>query len=800
MKVTQINKFFAKVGEAQVKHRWAILGIFLAITVVCSAGLSNFGFSLGDEGWYGGKDEIKINQKKYEEIFGNINGLGVLLVMQNENTVFSEEILQTIDKIGNRMRDEIPFADRLSSIVEVDIPVGNEEGFEVKKPFPNGISSDPQDIEYGRSLIMRGDEKSNALINSIISDDERETWISLTLLPYEGELLEKEFDGEKDDVPVEIGYKLMEIIESPEFQSPDFNLYATGIPYNDACEDRYDMPEYFIRVLLGFVVMLIFLAIFLRSLFGVVVPAITTVGAIASVFGGMAYFGAKADSTLITVPIILGMALSVGYSVHYINMFRLFFRRSGKRRESVIACVEECGWSVLFTVLTTMTSFVSFMFVNMKPLEWMGKTAALIVLAVYVYIAVLVPILLSFGKDRAPDTKNEKGATKIDMKFSRWADVVQKKTGIVIAISALAILAFIPGIFKIRVSLDFASISGDKMPYIKDLREMRKAKLGNEYSYSVMLSFEDEGAFKEPKNMKALMELEDFLGTLSLTKQSGGKPRVSSVTSILKEMNRALNEGKEEFYAVPDDDYVLAQLLELSNIEMHADFADCMDDEFRYAVLNVDMTKFSEDEALSNVAQINAKLAEIFPEAKSCLLGDMIQYAEMSRRIVRGGLISVGFSFIIIAIMLILAFSSIRTGLIGMIPNIAPVILVGGVMGYCKYSLDFGTVTVMPMILGIAVDDTIHLTTHLKMGIEQHGSYKTAMEASFREIGASMFLTTLILCAMFAVYIFSPMAILVVIGILTLIGLSGALLADYTITPALLYAVKPFGKEKEGAE
>ena len=80
--------------------------------------------------------------------------------------------------------------------------------------------------------------------------------------------------------------------------------------------------------------------------------------------------------------------------------------------------------------------------------------------------------------------------------------------------------------------------------------------------------------------------------------------------------------------------------------------------------------------------------------------------------------------------------------------------------------------------------------------IEKTGSYKTAMEDSFREIGASMFLTTLILCAMFGVYILSPMHILVVIGVLTVVGLSSALLADYTITPALLYAVKPFGKER----
>jgi predicted RND superfamily exporter protein len=108
--------------------------------------------------------------------------------------------------------------------------------------------------------------------------------------------------------------------------------------------------------------------------------------------------------------------------------------------------------------------------------------------------------------------------------------------------------------------------------------------------------------------------------------------------------------------------------------------------------------------------------------------------------------------------------------------------------------------TVMPLILGIAVDDTIHLTTHLKYGLEKYGSYQTSMEAAFREIGKSMFMTTFILCSIFAVYMFSPLHYLFIIGLLSVVGLFGALLADYTITPALLYIVKPFGKENQVKE
>jgi len=784
MTVSTLNAFFLKLGRFQIKHRAAALALFILLTAICCSGLRKFKIANGSEGWYGDGDQLKLNKNRYEEVFGNSHSLGVLFTSDD---VFTEESLKVIERIGQRMMAEIPFADKLTSIVEVDVPIGNEEGFEIARPYPNGIPSDPALLKKGRDIVMRGNEKTNTLINSLVSDDATETWISLSLLPYE---------GDADEASLEAGQALIEILQSDEFKSDKYKLFGIGQPYTDKQEELYEYPDYIVRVAGGFVVMLLFLLIFVRTPVGVVVPALATTGAIASVLGAMAYFNAKADSALITLPILLGMALSIGYSIHFINIFKMEFRRTGKRKESAIRVVEECGWSVFFTVLTTMASLVSFAFVDMKPLAWMGKTASLVVFAVYIYVAVLVPICLSLGKDKAPDTSAPKGHTKIDLKFASWADVVFKKKILIIAATAAIFAACVPGILKITARFDLMQTTGDKMPHIKELKTLLSKKLGNLYSYSVMISYDDPDTFKDPEKMQALEELEKFLGSLRLTKVSGQKPRVNSVTDILREMFRALNEGNDEYYVVPHDEYVLAQLLELSSIEMSKDFSDFMDNEFRTAAISVDMSNFVQVDAVADIRDINQKLQELFPDAKACILGDMIEYAEMCERMVSGELKSFGFSFLIIAAMLIIAFSSIKTGLIAMIPNLAPVILIAAIMGYFKFPLDFVTVTIMPMILGIAVDDTIHLTTHLKYGLEKTGSYKTAMEDSCREIGASMFMTTFILCSIFTVYMFSPLRYLFVIGLLSVIGLAAALIADYTITPALLYLAKPFGKKK----
>ena len=146
--------------------------------------------------------------------------------------------------------------------------------------------------------------------------------------------------------------------------------------------------------------------------------------------------------------------------------------------------------------------------------------------------------------------------------------------------------------------------------------------------------------------------------------------------------------------------------------------------------------------------------------------------------------------------MLILAFTSIRTGLIAMIPNIAPMVLIAGVMGYFGWNLDMITAMILPMILGIAVDDTIHFTNHIKYHFELTGNYRSAIENSYREIGKTMIMTTVILCAMFLIFLTSSMSVLVRLGWLSIIGLGGALIADYTVTPVLLFITKPFGKER----
>ena len=278
------------------------------------------------------------------------------------------------------------------------------------------------------------------------------------------------------------------LLDDPKWQSDKWNLICAGTPYTE-CEETDVMQKEMSRNLIsGFIAMIICLILFVRSLRGLIVPLFSTVGGIGVVFGFMSYFGIVADQNMMTIPILLGMALSVGYSIHYINSFKLHFRQTGIRKESVIMSVEETGWPLFFTALTTIASLISFALVDIGPLKWLGLTSSATVLVIFLYAIILIPVLLSFGKDKTKEQNaTMQKTTKTDLAFESFGKRVLKHSKAVLIVGFAMIVVFIPGIFKIRVTLDYIEMLGLKVPYIARLAKLQETQLGSVYSYKILI-------------------------------------------------------------------------------------------------------------------------------------------------------------------------------------------------------------------------------------------------------------------------------------------------------------------------
>ena len=775
MKVSKINKFFRRIGEAQIKHRKLCL-----IILVCLSGMRNFRSESSNSDWIVNGSEIKKNSDHFKEVFGNDQ---YVLVLVQADDVFAPDVLNMIDRLGERLETEVPFADKVTSLTTVSIPIGDEEGFEVKSPFNDGIPTDARELAEKKAFIL----SRESIVNNLVSDNAKECWISLKLNP---------FKNESEDVTA-VGHAAEKVIMSEEFKSERWSLMPIGSAYTTAEKEDVLTKDFVSRIALGFLVMLICLIIFARSVSGVIVPFLATLFGIGTVLGFTGLINVPADSDMMTLPVLLGMALSIGYALHYINAFKMHFRQTGKRKESVIEAVGETGWPILFTVITTAVSLLSFLFANIRPMIWLGAVASTVVIMVYLYVVILIPIFLSFGKDKEPALAETKGATKADLAFESIGKKIVKHSKLVTLLSMLVIVLCIPGLLKMEVNMDYLKFMGNKVPFVQRIEKILETKLGNIYSYDVMIEFDEEDAFKDPENMLALDKLEKDLGKLQMTKITNGKPRVRSITRQVKEMYRVLNGDDPAYYTIPEEQDMLTQLLFFYEISNSEALFDELSESYNAVYAHVEISDYNANLIVEDITAAEEAAKKYFPTAHVAVVGTIAENAAMNETVVKSELKSFGASFLMIAILLIIVFASIRTGLIAMIPNLAPVLLIGAVMGYFHMALDELTMMIMPMILGIAVDDTIHFSNHIKTKLETGRSYADAVTESFREIGKTMGTTTFILCAMFLMYCFSPITAMFRIGLLSMIGLGSALIADYTLTPALIYLTKPLGKKAD---
>ena len=801
MKTEGLHKFFKKIAEFQLKYRWLCLVLLAALTAAGLIGIKSFKVGSSDEDEFiSVKENIKKNDERFKELFGSNDS--IVLLFQSDD-VFKPEVLNAIKAIGAEFLEKVPYADSVTSITDTDITVGTEEGIEITNPFKDGIPSDPAALQKAKDFIL----SRKSIVNKLVTRDATETWLVLSLKATPPEEV---WSKTSNKAPMYvIGKAAINIVTDPKYQSSAYTIKPAGLPYTETEEQAVMGRETLKSVGLSFLCMIILLIVFTRSLRGTLVPLFATFFAITTVLGFMGFLHITGMSEMMSVPIVLAMALSVGYSIHLVNSFKTSFYELGKRKEAVVASIENTGWPLFFTVVTTAASVLSFLTTDLKPIRWMGATSAAMVFAVYIYVSVLIPILMSFGKNIADAensglqtaraatayAKSAAFAQKTDARFERFGRSVIKRRKAVIVAFTFITAACIPALFKIDVNMDSFKFMGLRIPYVKRIYEITQSQLGSYFNYNIMLTFDEDDAVKNPDVLKKIDELSTLIGSFKLTKLNNGVPKIFSILDIVKEMNQTMHADDPAFYTIPDDEDLLAQLLFLYEIS-GGQTSRWVDEDFRTLRMAIDVAAYDANELAANMKTIEQTCSQLFPQASCHLMGAAVQFAELNNKIVFGELYSFLTSLVAIAILMMLVFGSVKMGLIGLIPNIFPVIVIGAIMGYLDIPLDIITMAIMPMILGIAVDDTIHFTNHTKYLFEKEKSYDRAIFGTFYSIGKTLAMTTIILSATFLVYLTCKIDAILRLGVLAAVGLLSALAADYLMTPVLIYITKPFGVEK----
>ena len=778
--IEKINARFGQFGEFLLTHRAILLVAFIVLLAVSVVGMKKIYVEASWDSYFIEGDPMLVETDRFKETFGNDYFVGVLV--ESDHSILSPDNLKLLRELSNELRDSLSYSDgKATSVVDLEYMLGTEEGMKITQIVPEEIPSD----EAGIAEIEKKLAAKPELAKKLISSDRKQSFINVKLRPFPEDSVWK---AEGKNAPdMQTGEETAKIIAKEKYAS--LHPKATGMPYLSFEKLKFigeEMGRIFIITVI-FAIIVMFLVT--RSLRGIVSPLITTFAGIIMTFGLVGYLGLYMDATNIMVPVILAFAVSIAYNIHIHSFFRKNMMLTGKRKESVLYAMRETGWSVLFSGLTTIVALLSFLSVMLKPIRSVGILSSIAVGFILLVALTVTPILLSFGKDKKPDAKVlERGDTRMGNLLDKLGNFVLGHAKPIAVIFAVVTAISLYGVTKMEPAFDVERTMGRKVEYVSKMLYVAESEIGSFYSYDLVIDFGTNDKAKEVENLKKLEQLQKYAEKYPLTKRS------TSILDIVKDLDRTLNENRQEMYAIPENEEQVAQMLLLYENAGGSEATYWMDYDYRKLRLMVEISSYNSNELQKEIEDLQAYARTLFTDAKVTAVGNLPQFTAMQQYLEVGQMTSFLISVIIVAVLLMIVFGSIRTGLIGMIPNIAPGIFVGGYLGLSNIPLDMMTATLIPMIIGLSVDDTIHFINHGHVEFDRSRDYKDAILKVFRTAGPALVMTTIIMVATFSGFTTSKATQMFNFGFVVFVGLVSALLADLFVTPLLIKKFKIFGK------
>ncbi|MBU3915457.1 MMPL family transporter [bacterium] len=814
MKQTIFNKKLANIGmNGIVRFRFFWLAFVTLIVVVCGFGLSDLSLDSSNESFLPKSDDLYLANEQFKEQFGNEEFVFILI---ETGDLFSFKTLQRIRALQTDLEARLPFVDDVNTISSVEFMETIGDNLVIDKIIGDELPTTGEQFEE----VKRKLASSRLYLNRIVTSDWKHVGIAVTLermpssvwvkadkgftpmdqvnWPDEKIIMSDGIHGEKPNSDTS---GLVEVVDPrkliapalkailKDHQADDFNLKATGMPIGDFEVDQITTEEGSKLGLIAFGAAFLFMLFLFRNPIGVFAPMAVMVSTVVILFGMMGWLGVPVSmGSMFVAPLL--MVLSVSYSIHYINHFNFHFQRKGNRRDALYYAYEQSSWPCFLTALTTAIGFASFLIVSMKPIRDVGITCGSGAIISFLLVMILVPIFYSFGKTSREQKVNDSD----DKKPHPWgmAPLSQWVLRLKIPTIVFSILVIVFGTVYFRsipVETDLLKLLGPRNSFVKDSKSITDV-LGGYYSYEVMIELPEKEAAKKPAILMAV-EL------LSIEAQQWESTKTTmSLVDLVKEINFVMNGRRPEYYVIPDSREKIAQYLLLYEISGGGELDNWVDYNYKKLRLSVQLADSANLDR--HIDQMKAIAKNLFPkDTRISIVGDVPILLRLMNLLTIGQLKSILMAFAVICLVMITILRSIKAGIISMIPNVFPLFVLAGLMGLLQINLDIMTIMIAPMIIGIAVDDTVHFFIHFKEELSELNDYQRANRQTFIKIGHALLFTSIVLSLGFGILGFSNVDGIVSMGFLATIGIISALIADFFITPILLVYLKPFGRFQE---
>ena len=593
-------------------------------------------------------------------------------------------------------------------------------------------------------------------------------------------------------------------------------------------------------LLVGMVVIInLLLWTLFRSASAVVLPQLAIGLSILFVIGGLSWLN-LASTTLIALTVMLVIAVGVADCVHVMSSY-LFFRRDGKEHDEALSkAYGKTGVPILLTTITTMAGMSSLAVTGMPMFVQFGLSSAAGVFFAFLYTIYLLPVLLNYWHPmptkKLETSKADKQKGNKTLEFLLKAIVIgyfcfianpiirgAKKIGLVWLLSAewlqplldripafverfrYAIAAIFIGLFivclygatQVKIDSNLVELYSDDVPIGQAYDIVDENMMGTGNMVIVVDTARSDGIM-DPAVLGSMDRLQNKIEK----SYSDYIIRTNSLADLVKDTH-AIMQSSENYRTIPDSQIAVSQLLYLFNSSNPEERRALVSDDFSKSHISVQLRNAGSNEYkefFKEIQQdINSEfngLSESYPELKVQITGSFALMMRLADDISRNQFKSLAIAAVVISLLLMVTLGSLQAGVMSIVPNLIPATLAFGLMGLLEVPLDTDTLMIAPLIIGIAVDDTIHFISHYRMSLAQNHNMRIALVETIKEVGQAVTFTTLILGRGFLMLTFSDYLGLAKIGGFGSLAIFVALLCDLLFFPALIMIFKPkFGQK-----
>ena len=552
----------------------------------------------------------------------------------------------------------------------------------------------------------------------------------------------------------------------------DGATYLSGEPVIEADMNRYMHRDLEVFVPITLILAALCLSYLFRNLLGLLVPMAVIIASTAWAIASYILAGRMVNSVTTMIPPLI-MVIAASDSVHLLTHYLVRVRELG-RRKAIEAMLLRIGPGCFMTSLTTAIGFASLTFSPIPALQDFGEFSAIGVIFSFLISMTAVPAalhLLPAPTKIRVDTEHA-AAPWMQRLGQATADHPMPFLLVGLALFVAAVIA-VP---RIQVETDDLTYFRPDSPTRRDAHTLQ-SHFGGVRPLDVVLRGEP-GSFADPEVLGRIAAFQKWVATL---------PGIDGATSAVDLLQSLFNhiDGRPVADHSPEalaQGYLFFDLSDTGATEMARFVTERRD----IAHISLQESESRTSHLKKQLATIRDRLASDFPDLQPELTGYTHFYTVISNLIVRSQVISLSIAVVTITLVMMVICGSWRLGLLSMVPNIFPITLAMGLMGWGHIPLNSATAMVASIAIGLAVDDTIHFLNHLQQERRHQPQMRLALPGTMRAVARPMVYTSIILGIGFGTLLFSQFVPSVYFAILAVATVVTALIGDLTLLPALL--------------